>query len=162
MTSFEPTGAMNSFVATTREFPYEPKDLVVTLEHTYTEIAQAINFREIGSYTTVEVLTGKAYFDPNDYNNTRIAFRQVYIVGPIVAGATLNIPHNIAGTFTITLLEGTCITTVVDQRPIPYASATLVTDQISITLLGANIVIVNGATAPNITSGIVTLEYLYT
>ena len=160
--SFEPSGAMNSFVSTTREFPYDAESLKVTLEHTYTEIAQAINFREIGTYTTVEVLTGKAYFDPADANNTRLSFRQLYIVGAIVAGATLNIPHNIAGTFFVTLVQGNCVTAVVDQRPIPYASATLVTDQISITVAGANIVIVNGATAPNITSGIVTLEYLYT
>ena len=159
--SFSPQGAENSFVSTTREFPLEPEDLRVTLEHTYTEVAQAINFREIGGYTTAEVLTGKNYFNPTDLQNPRLSYRRLYTFTGISAGSTKTIAHNVSGTFQLTGLEG-FVTTASDQRPIPYASATSVTSQIEILVDSTNITIINGATAPAITGGFVVMEYIYT
>jgi hypothetical protein len=60
----------------------------------------------------------------------------------------------------MTRTTGACITDVVDYRPIPCTSATAVDEQISVIATLANIVIVNGAAAPDITSGFIVLEYL--
>ena len=87
-------------------------------------------------------------------------FRLVVPFGAIATGATLSITHNIQSLVQFTHIYGTCITAVPDFRPIPYASATLVTNQIEVKVTPTQVVIINGATAPNIASGMIVLEYL--
>ncbi len=109
-----------------------------------------MNDKEIALYDLVELVTGEQWFTTGDPQTKRLAFRQVYEFGPIAAGALLLIPHNISGvnvTTTFTHIYGTAFTTLPDNRPIPFASATLVTDQIQITVGGTNIRIVNGTTS---------------
>ena len=77
-----------------------------------------------------------------------------------MAGAALNIAHGITNFVELTALYGTCITAVVDYRPIPFVSVAAANQGIQVLLAGANITITNGAAAPNITSGIIIAEYL--
>jgi hypothetical protein len=160
MTAFSPPGAMNSFVSTTREFPRD-ESLIETLEHTYTEVAQAVNFREIGTYAYAEVVTGKSYQDPNDANIVSLSFRQIYTIPAISQGTTAIIAHGIPSTFFPTLIIGTCSTDRPDFRPLPYVGP-WGTDLIAVRVDATNIYVINGAGGPNIVSGILTLEYLYT
>jgi len=51
------------------------------------------------------------------------------------------------------------ITNIPDERPLNYSDTLLVTNGISLLRNGINIVIVNGATAPAVTSGSVVVEY---
>lgn len=153
----------SSFLPEYRDFPVNNlPELQRVLVQSYIEIAQAANIKDVARYETVETVTGQRFFNTADPQLKRFTFRQCYVVPAIAAGATQLIAHNIVGLVQFTRMYGNCITAVVDYRPIPYSSATLVTDQISLRVVGANIEIVNGATAPNITSGIVVLEYLRT
>ncbi len=133
----------------------------IKLQAILTDISLKLNMREVGFYYLNETPTGEQW--PRISNNTpRTTLRQVYQFGAIAAGAALNIPMNIIGftILTFTHMYGTIKTDVPDDRPLPYADAAVVTNQVSLLRNGANIVITNGATAPNITSGIVVLEYL--
>jgi len=153
----------SSFIAEYQDFPvHNPEELERVLTQSYIDLAQAANFKEVGTYETTEIVTGQQFFNTAAPQNKRFTYRRCYVVGAIAAGATLLIPHGIAGIIMFTRMYGTCITNVVDYRPIPMVSATTLTDQVSLRVVGANIEIVNGATAPNITSGVIVLEYIRT
>ena len=139
---------------------------IITTNLLFNQIVKAVNFREISSYERIELFNGQQWFS-NTPNVKRSGYRRVYQVPVILAGATANILHGITITLApapnptaFTRVYGTVLTAVPDFRPLPRISATLVTDQISLDIVGPNIVIVNGATAPNITSGFIVLEYL--
>jgi len=151
------------FLPEYREFPVENvQELHRVLVQTYIDIARSANIKDVARYETVETITGQRFFNLVDPQKKRFSFRQCYVVGAVAPGATVLIAHGIVGIVMFTRMYGTCITGVVDYRPIPWSSAIAVTDQISVRVVGANIEIINGATAPNITSGMVVLEYLRT
>lgn len=132
------------------------------LQTLLTDISLKVNMREVGFYNLLETPTGQQWFKNATLAIPRQALRQVYQFGAIAAGGTLNIPINIIGstTLTFTHMYGTITTAVPDDRPLPYADEAVVTNQVSLKRNGNNIVIMNGATAPNIVSGLVILEYL--
>jgi len=121
--------------------------------------ARNTNAKDIGRYFQEEIINGQQFFG-NTPQETRSVYRKCFSFGAIAAGATLNIPHTITGLTALTRLYGSCVTNVVDYRPIPFVSPVALNQGIMILLAGANIVIVNGAGAPNITSGIIVAEYL--
>ena len=125
----------------------------------YQKIARASNAKEIAIYEESELVTGQR-FPGATPQVKRTGYRKVFLFGAIAAGSALNIAHNITGITEITKLYGSCVTNVVDYRPIPYVDVTAVTNQISILLSGLNIIVSNGATAPNVTLGMVICEYL--
>lgn len=155
------------FLITTRFFPTDGERLSPILNKAYIETAQAVNARVIGSFEPVEVITGERWFEDSIQGEQivrRQSYRKFFRFGAIAAGATLNIVHDILELDEFTTIYGTCETDTPDFRPINYASATLVTDQIELnvtnTAVLTNINIINGATAPNIVRGIVVVEYL--
>jgi len=125
----------------------------------YETVATKINQKDRGFYPLTEILNDQRFFstDPQVYRNV---FRKVFSIGAVAAGATLNTAHGITGFVELTRLYGTVITATVDYRPVPYASVTAANQGIELNLTGANIVLINGAAAPNITSGILVCEYL--
>lgn len=151
-----PTGP---FLPTTVYLPADESQRIITNNLILNQISKAVNFREIASYELGEVNTGQTYFSAV-FNAKRAVYRTVYEIGAIAAGATLTFAHGITNLVQFTDIYGSVITSAPDFRPLPRVSATLVTDQISIDPTAVNIVIVNGATAPNIVSGTVVLEYL--
>ncbi len=160
MNNFQPINAKNAFLNTAEVFPKEEDNLLRKLTALHTDVANTVNVREIALYQQNQaVLTGQQFSIPGTNQTKKYTFRQVYYFGSISAGATLTFAHGITGLVQLTLAYGTCVTAS-DFRPIPYASATNVTGQISLTVTATNIVIVNGSTSPNITSGIIVLEYL--
>lgn len=125
------------------------------------DIARKVNDKERGFYPQeLEILNSQKFFINGDPQNYRYVFRKVFPFGAIVAGAALNIAHGIANFVELTALYGTCITAIVDYRPIPFNSVVAANQGIQVLLAGANITITNGAAAPNITSGIIIAEYL--
>ena len=158
-----------SFVSPAETLPQDPSQLLIKLTSMHTDVANAVNIREIALYQQdQEIVTGQQFSVIGSNRQKNLAFRKVYYFGAIAAGATLNIPHNITNLVQCTNIYGTCITDIVDYRPIPYSSTAAVNQQISIRVfpsipaVNAFIEIINGAGAPNITSGIVVLEYLLT
>lgn len=149
-----------AFLITSRVFPPDAVLLQPTLNKMYIEVAQAVNQRIIGTFDTIQANTGENWFNQPAPQQQRQSFRRVFPFQAIAAGATLNILHEIRGITQLTKVYGTCITATPDFRPIPYASATAVNAQIEVNVTTTQINIINGAGAPNITSGIIVLEYL--
>lgn len=153
--------AVNPYVTTSIILPQDENERVIRTTNYLTEIALKVNQREIATYDFTELVTGQSWPSPtNNPFSRRQVFRQLYTFGTIAAGVTLNIGHNIQFFTAFTHIYGTCITDVPDFRPLPYVDVTNVTNQISVKVTPTNIVIVNGATSANITSGFIILEYL--
>ena len=131
-----------------------------TISERHRLISDVVNIKENGQYENTEILSGQNWFTVNDNQNKRTVFRQVYILPAIAAGATHTQAHNISSISLFTRMYGTCITDVVDYRPIPFTDTTAANLQISLRVVGANIEVINGAAAAPITSGIIVLEYI--
>ena len=159
--SLAPENGLSPFLATTREFPEDQRDQIVTHEHTYTELAQAVNDREIGYYSLTENLTGKFYDNVVNNNDFIFSYRKIFYFGAIATGATLLIPHGITGQTMFTEIYGTMIDNSGNSRPIPYVSTLAIGDQLLIIIQGANINLTSGSSLPPIVSGMVVLEYVY-
>lgn len=158
--TYSPINTKISYLPSTEYFPEDDDELLVKLATVYSNIAKAANIKEIGLYDVVEQINGQLFFDPANAQRKRTAFRKVFPIGAIAPGAVLTFAHGIARVVLFTRIYGTCITNVVDYRPIPYVNEALVTNQVSVRASATNVFVANGATAPAITSGIVVLEYL--
>ena len=129
----------------------------------YRKAAKKINEKERGFYPQeLEIINDQQFFTNGNPQAYRGVFRKVFPFGAIAAGATLVIAHNIAAFTEMTNIYGTCITNVVDYRPIPYVSVVNVNQQIGLVVTAANINVINGAGAAPITSGMIILEFLKT
>jgi hypothetical protein len=158
--TFNPANTLSPYLPTSIWFPEDFTQFRIKFLQSYRDIANNLNIREIGIFDLQESLTGEQWFTAGDPQKKRGVFRKVFSIGAIAAGVTLNTPHGLTNVTAYTHIYGTAITAVPDNRPIPFASATVVTNQIEIRVDATNIIIVNGATAPNITSGLVVLEFL--
>lgn len=153
---------MPSFLITAETFPKDMGQLLIKMTSLHTDIANAVNVREIAIYQDGQaVLTGQQFSVPGSSQQRNQVFRSTYYFGAIAAGATLSFAHNIIGLVQLTHAYGTCVTAI-DFRPIPYSSTVALNQQISLRVTATNIEIINGAGSPNITSGIIVLEYLLT
>jgi hypothetical protein len=161
--TFNPVNAKNAFLQTTENFPEDNSQFLVKLNSSYSDIAQAVNIREIAQYDLQEIITGQQFSTVGNPQKKRYSFRKIFYFGAIVAGATLLIPHGLT-LADITLFThiggGLVITPGVDYRPLPYVSTIGVNDQVLVFVRNANIEVTLGAIHPNVTSGLVVLEYL--
>ena len=151
----------NPFLATNRNFDIEYRQMQILWHQLYTQMAYAINSREISDYLLSEIPIGQHFFKTGDPQATRAVFRKVFPIPATASGTTATLAHGIKFT-EFTNIYGTVITDVVDYRPIPYISVTAVNQGIELQCDTTNVYVINGAAAPNITSGIVVLEYLQT
>jgi hypothetical protein len=140
-------------------FPEDQSQLIVKITNVYSNIAKAVNVREVAFYDLQPLLTGQQFFNSVDVQKLRPTYRKVFNIGGIATGATLNTAHGLTNVIAFTRIYGTCITAA-GFYPLPLVNVLNVTNQVSVSILGANLVIVNGATAAAITSGIVVLEYI--
>lgn len=158
--TFSPNNTLGPFLPTSTFFPEDFEQFRIKFLELYRNIANTTNTREVGIYDFQEFLTGEQWPTIGNPQVKRKTFRTIYSIGAIPVGATVNTAHGLVGVVAYTHIYGTAITAFPDNRPIPFASATVVTDQIQITVDAVNIIIVNGATAPAIVSAFVVLEYL--
>lgn len=158
--SSAPDFSTGNFVPENYVIPEEPEQMRDLLKVTFENLARFINRKDMGQYETVEVQVNQTFPGATPQAKIQI-YRKIFEFGAIAAGATLNIVHGITGITDFTRIYGTIITVIVDDnRPLPYVDVANVTNQVSVRRLLANIVIVNGATAPNITSGRVIVEFM--
>lgn len=158
--SYGPDFSQSPFVSTFQYFPEDLSQLMVILNNMYTSLANAINQRQIGSFNLFEQVNGQFFTNPNDVQIPRNGFRKCFNVGVIAPGATSIIAHGITGVTIFTGFSGGVVTNVPDFRPLPFVSATLVTNQIQVYADATNVYVVNGATAPQINSGLLILDFL--
>jgi len=150
-----------NFLPESFDVPKDPQQQILFFKDKVENIIRNLNRKDTGVYDLTEQVIGQRFPGANPQTKSNV-HRKIFYFGAIAAGATLNIAHGIAGIVQFTRLYGTCITAVPDDRPIPFADITLITNQIAILRNGINIVIINGATAPNIASGICVAEVLKT
>lgn len=158
--TFSPGNSIGPFLQTSFFFPEEFPAFRFKMLPLYTQIANCVNTRQIGIFSLQEFLTGEQWDTSGNPQLKKQPYRQVFYIGAIATGATSTTAHGITGITSFTHIYGTCVTDVVDYRPIPYASATAVNQQLELKVDATNITIISGAAAPNITSAIVVLEYL--
>lgn len=146
------------YLRSSREFPQDIRDLAFQSTKAYLEVANAVNQRTIGIFSVNKsAATGEQWYIKN--NRKQQTLRQVFTFGAILAGATLSIPYKITGIDQFVRIWGTVITSIPDNRPIPYASVTA-NANIELNVTSSNIVIKVGAASPNVVSGLVVLEWL--
>lgn len=162
--TFGPSNSFGFFLIQNQYFSKDQETFLQQITKINADISRTVNVREIALFDLAEIPTGQQWFNTANVQIKRDGFRKVFTFGAIAPGATSTIAHGITGfsTLTFTHIYGTAITSAAtfNQRPLPYVDVTNVTNQISIDADATNFRIVNGATAPNVLSGIVVLEYL--
>ena len=156
MTS-SPENSIGFYLEENFTYTKDKETLPNQMNEVYQKIARASNAKEIARYEEIETLTGQRFPGATPQTKKSI-YRKVFIFGAIASGATLNIAHGLTGVTSYTRVYGT-ITDGTNHYPLPRVSATLITDQVSLDIIGANIRIINGATAVAVTSGFVILEF---
>lgn len=145
------------FLPNSRVFPEDLEQLSFEVNKTYVDTANCVNSRTIGIFTTNKAsVNGENWFLTNQKQQ---ALRQVFSFGTVAAGASLSIPYQLNGLSQFCKIYGTCITNTPDYRPLPYASVTA-NANVELKVTPSNIVISVGAASPNVTSGIIILEWL--
>ena len=158
--TFNPSNSIAPYLQTSVFFPDDFDEFRVKFLSLYRDIANNVNSRQIGVYDLQDFLTGEQWFVSGDPQKKRQTFRKVFQLGAIAPGAISTTAHGITNISAFTHIYGTAITSVVDYRPIPFASTNLVSDQIMVLADSINLNVYNGASAPAITSAIVVLEFL--
>ncbi len=156
--SFAPANSSTAYIPTYLDLQCNDEQLRIILTAYLTDLAYGINLREIAQYEQVELLNGQQFFNPTSTRTKRYGFRKVF---PF-SDANLVFNHDITGATIYTSISGTAITAGGNFIPIPYVSATLVTDQIQIDVTPTQVVVTKGATSPVLTNGLIILEYLKT
>lgn len=144
------------FLRTSRNFPQEAQPLAVEINRSYVDIAEKVNERVIGIFpTTRAAINGEAWFITN--NQKQQGFRQVYTFT-----ATGNIAHGINFTSVAFISPRSygSFTDGTNWYGAIYGSSTAIAGQVSFYITKTNIVVLAGAGAPSITSGIIDLEWI--
>ena len=144
------------FLRTSRNFPAEIQPLTVELSRSYLDIADKVNTRTIGIYpTNTSVVTGESWYLRN--NLKQQSLRQVY---PFTA--TGNIPHGIKweSVALVSPLSYGNFNDGTNWYGAIYGSNTAIAGQVSFYVTPTNLVVIAGAGAPTIVSGIIVLEWL--
>jgi hypothetical protein len=145
-----------AFLRTSRNFPLDAQPLAVEVNKSYVDIANAVNSRTIGLFSTTRpAITGEEWF--YFQNQKQQTFRQLYTftaAGSIAHGINF---ANIAG---FSRIYGT-FTNGTNWYPLPYVDVVSATNQVNVIVTPTNIVITAGGGAPPaITNGFVVLEWL--
>ena len=142
------------------------KELLVRLYQTVNNIALATNLKETGYYLTQEFVTGGVYFNAaNNFNLLRPIYRTVVNFGALPAAGTKTVAHGIPAVTNafsfVKLYAVSTDPTSVTFIPIPYVSASSVTDNLEIYADATNVYIITGGTDYSAyTTTYVVLEYL--
>jgi hypothetical protein len=142
------------YLRTSREFPGDIDALVDELSKAYIDTANVVNDRVIGIYPKNRpAVNGKSFYINSQKQQ---GLQQIYTFT-----ATGNIAHNLSFNEIATFTN--CYGSYTDGTNfygLPFASSTAIAGQNSFYITSSNIVVIAGAGAPVITSGIVILEWI--
>jgi len=159
--TFSPPNTLEAALPENITFGENWKEFHEQFTNLYRKVSVKINSKERALYPLeLEILNDQQFFVVGNTREYRSVFRKVFNIGAVAAGATVNTAHGITNITSFTKIEGTCVTATPDYRPLPYSSPIALNQNILLSVTAANIVIINGAGNPNITSAIVVLEYL--
>lgn len=171
MSSVSDVSLVTNQIPISMEFPREIGELANTLSLVYNRIANTLNTKEGGLISAQEYQSSQQYnlVSSQSFKNVyRKAFDMVALNGgPIAPGATVSFPHGIVSGITASIVSvvqiyggATNSDAPVKYLPLPYVSATLVTDQVQIYLTPLTVVLVNGATQTALTNATIVAYYL--
>lgn len=148
---------ISPFLTSQRKFPTDNlSNLALQSDLAYIDVAQKMNLRTIGVFpVNFPVLTGETWFLTGQ-NLRQQTLRQVYTFS-----ATGNIAHgiNITSVNTFTNCFGS-FTDGTNYYGAIFGSNVAIAGQVSFYITPTNIVVLSGAGAPSITSGIIVLTWL--
>lgn len=136
-----------------------------TLTLAYKRIVNTVNTKEGGLFSAQEYFSSQQYSlsDPSTFKNVyRKCFDMVEANGdvPIPAGTSVSTDHGITGLSQVVHMYGGALTSGGRSIPLPYVSATLVTNQVEIYILGTKVILLNGASQLSLTKATIVVEYL--
>jgi hypothetical protein len=150
----------NTYVPHYTNYQLEEEELRLQLTRRDNQIAISLNDKENGIVEIIETQNGQQWFgDTGIQQQKRFAFRKAFSFGAIPAGTPLTVTHGISGATIFVHIYGGVITSNPDFRPLPHASVTA-NANIEVIVTSTNYTINNGAGGPNITFGVLVLEYL--
>lgn len=158
-----PFNNRSPFLIESRNFPNDEVRLQVTLNKMYIEIAQAVNKRTIGTYSTAQITTGNVYFPEGNTTETEESFRTIYTLASIASGVnTIPLGFTLTPTTQFVMMYGTANNPGVRSGPIPYVNLTTPTDGIELRVnwTTSNIEIVTTTSNWVAYSAIIVLEYI--
>jgi hypothetical protein len=102
--SYLPPNTRAPFVSPSIYLPENDWEKVVRISDLFNEFAFAINSREIGIYSTNEIVTGEVWV------NNRTTYRKVYYFPALLDPGTTAVAHGLGdiSNFTFTNIYGTC------------------------------------------------------
>lgn len=147
----------NPYLRGQRQFPYDDLRMLANqCDQAYIDVATKVNERVIGNYAiNLFSVTGERYFLQGQPKPQQV-LRQVYTftaAGPVAHGldvAAITAFINCYGEYT----DGT------NWYGVMYGSSVAIAGQISFYITATDIVIVAGAGAPAITSGLIVLSWI--
>lgn len=153
------TSTQGPFLNTSIYLPDDDDTREIYLTSLFKDIAIKNNLREIGTYETFELITGQRWFNNNNFNDKKSAYRLVVVFPTIAGPGTTSVPHelgDISG-FTFTRIYGTAKNAAGTLHvPLPQASL----DNVMITVDANNVNIICGTATYNTFYAQVILEYL--
>lgn len=142
------------YLQQTRRFEGERIEDDVT--KAYSEIAFAVNERSIGIFDKFMLVNGDRWFNNDEPQERRQAYRQTYEF--LNVSASDSFPHGLSFLDMVVRIFGTAETDTL-FIPLPYVNPTA-SDQIGITVDDTNINFIFGGTAPTLIRAWITLEFL--
>lgn len=148
------------------DFPRDQDRLVEQLVLVYKRIAYTLNSKEGGLYSSQEYQSSQQY-NLNATQTFTNVYRKCFDMvelngGPIAPGATVSFAHNISSVVQLVHMYGGAKNSDATPKfiPLPYVSATVVTQQVQVYITSTNVVLVNGATQTALTSATLVVEVL--
>lgn len=145
-----------NFLRTSRNFPTEIQPLTVELNKMYVDIANQVNNRISGIFGPSQIVTSESWFLSGPSNRQQ-TLRQVY---PFSASGS--IPHNLNwnSVFQISPKSYGSYTDGTNDYGVIFGTSVAIAGQLSFYVTPTNIVVLSGAAAPSITSGLILLEWI--
>ena len=157
--TFLPSNSQGLFLDPTLIIPDDEVDKQYLVKDRYTQIADCVNIREVGSYQLVEVETGLEYFTPGNPQKVREGWRKVIQVGTVTGGAPgTTVNHGINDLTTLVKWEGWGDDGT-NFYVLPYVDAAG-TGNVSIDVTATQVTVTSGATGPTLPNVYVVLDYL--
>lgn len=151
--TFAPSNSESPYLPISYDYGENEENLTSRLNSTYTSIALRLNNREISLYDFDEILTGQKWTDTTNLQVPKQTFRKVFTF--TAAGSTA---HNLTGLTQVIgygqYTDGTNFYGAI------HGTSVAIAGQVSFYVTPTNLVILSGAGAPAITSGVIVLEYL--
>lgn len=143
----------------------EERELQILLYEAINNIILTTNLKDTGYYLTTEFVPGSSFFTlTNSSAQTRPVYRTVVNFGALPATGTKSVAHGIVGigtTYSFTRIYGCATNPNTKFIPLPYVSATAITNNLELNADTTNVNITTGGTSySSYTTTYVILEYL--